>query len=72
MTLEPTELVTKADLDDLAAVLATIAGEARATPDIVRSAPHRAAIGPLDEAAAIDPERWALTHRAWRRRQRGR
>jgi glycine dehydrogenase subunit 2 len=30
----------------------------------VRSAPHRGPIGPLDEAAADDPERWAMTYRA--------
>ena len=68
MTLEPTELVSKADLDELADVLAAIAEEARTTPDVVRGAPHRTAVGPLDEAAANDPERWALTHRALRRK----
>jgi glycine dehydrogenase subunit 2 len=68
MTLEPTELVSKADLDELADVLTAIADEARATPEVVREAPHRAALGPLDEAAANDPERWALTHRALRRK----
>jgi glycine dehydrogenase subunit 2 len=68
MTLEPTEVVSKADLDELADVLAAIAEEARTTPDVVRGAPHRTAVGPLDEAAANDPERWALTHRALRRK----
>jgi glycine dehydrogenase subunit 2 len=68
MTLEPTELVSKADLDELANVLTAIAEEARSAPDVVRGAPHRTAVGALDEAAASDPERWALTHRALRRK----
>jgi glycine dehydrogenase subunit 2 len=68
MTLEPTELVSRADLDELAAVLGAVAEEARTTPELVRSAPHRTAVGPLDEAAANDPDRWALTHRALRRK----
>ncbi len=64
MTLEPTEMVSKADLEELAAVLRAIADEARTSPDVVRTAPHRGPIGPLDEAAADDPARWAMTWRA--------
>ena len=64
MTLEPTELVSKADLDELAAILAAIADEARTTPEVVRSAPHGGPVGALDDAAANDPDRWAMTHRA--------
>jgi len=64
MTLEPTEMVSRADLDELAAVLATIADEARTSPETVRTAPHRGPIAILDEAAADDPERWAMTWRA--------
>jgi glycine dehydrogenase subunit 2 len=64
MTLEPTEMVSRADLDELAAVLGAIAEEARTTPDVVRSAPHRGPIAILDEHAADDPERWAMTWRA--------
>ena len=51
-------------LMELAAVLATIAAEARSTPDVVRTAPHRGSIAILDEGAADDPERWAMTWRA--------
>lgn len=69
MTIEPTEMVSKADLDELAAILAGIAEEARTDPEVVRTAPHRAPIGPLDEGAANDPERWALTFMALRRRR---
>jgi glycine dehydrogenase subunit 2 len=64
MTLEPTEMVSREDLDELAAVLATIAEEARTSPDVVRGAPNRGPIGILDEHAADDPARWAMTWRA--------
>jgi glycine dehydrogenase subunit 2 len=72
MTLEPTEMVSRADLDELADVLAAIAEEARVSPDVVRSAPHRGPVGPLDEAAADDPERWAMTYRALVRKRAAR
>lgn len=69
MTLEPTEMVSKADLEELAAVLSTIAEEARTRPDVVRGAPHRGNIGVLDEAAADDPATWAMTARALKRKR---
>ena len=68
MTLEPTEMVSRADLDEAAAILAQVANEARTTPGLVRSAPHDGPIGPLDEAAADDPEPWAMTARALERK----
>ena len=58
-----------AALDDPADILAAIASEARTSPDVVRSAPHRGPIGPLDEDAADDPERWAMTARALARKR---
>jgi glycine dehydrogenase subunit 2 len=69
MTLEPTEMLARADLDQIAAVLADIASEARADPETVRTAPHRGVVGPLDESAADDPERWAMTWRALARKR---
>ena len=52
-----------------ASILATIASEARTSPDFVRGAPHRGPIGVLDEAAADDPARWAMTARALARKR---
>ena len=69
MTLEPTEMVSMADLDELALVLAEIAEEARTDPETVRTAPHRGPIAILDEDAADDPERWAMTWRALQRKR---
>jgi glycine dehydrogenase subunit 2 len=68
MTLEPTEMVSREDLDQIASVLATIADEARSEPETVRNAPHRAAVGQLDESAVDDHERWAMTWRALERK----
>ncbi len=71
MTLEPTEMVSKDDLDELAAILAAIADEARTAPAEVRSAPHRGPVAILDEEAADDPARWAMTWRALVRKRAG-
>jgi glycine dehydrogenase subunit 2 len=72
MTLEPSETYSRADLDTYAEILAQISREAYADPELVRSAPHRSTIHRIDPAPLDDPERWALTWRAYRRkRERG-
>ncbi len=68
-TIEPGESYTLDELDECVAILARIVEEAYTTPEIVRTAPHRAAVGKLDERAADDPERWAFTWRAWARKR---
>jgi glycine dehydrogenase subunit 2 len=68
MTLEPSETYSRADLDTYAEILAQISREAYADPELVRSAPHRSTIHRLDPAPLDDPERWALTWRAYRRK----
>jgi glycine dehydrogenase subunit 2 len=67
-TLEPTESLSRADLDDLVAALRQIAAEARTDPETVRRAPHAGPVHQIDEAAADDPSRWAMTWRAHRRK----
>jgi glycine dehydrogenase subunit 2 len=67
-TIEPGESYTLEELDQCVAILARIIEEARETPELVKSAPHRASVRRLDEAAADDPLRWAFTARAWRRK----
>jgi glycine dehydrogenase subunit 2 len=71
MTLEPAETVSRADLDTYAAVIAQVAREAYEDPELVRSAPHSAAVHYIDPAPMDDPARWALTWRAWRRKHGG-
>jgi glycine dehydrogenase subunit 2 len=68
MTLEPTEAYSKDDLDEYAAILGAIAQEAYVSPEVVKTAPHRSTIHRIDESSFDDPERWAITWRAYRRK----
>jgi glycine dehydrogenase subunit 2 len=52
MLIEPTETERLETLDAFADALLEIAREARATPDLVTSAPHSAPVRRLDEATA--------------------
>jgi glycine dehydrogenase subunit 2 len=70
-TLEPTESYSKADLDEYAAILAEVAREAYEEPDVVRTAPHRSTVHAIDHEVLDDPDRWAITWRAYRRKVRG-
>jgi glycine dehydrogenase subunit 2 len=71
-TPEPCETYSKADIDHWAAVLRRVAEEAYSDPELVRSAPHRSTISRMDPAPFDDPERWAMTWRAYLRKRRGR
>ncbi len=71
MTLEPSESYSRADLDDYADIIAEIGREAYRTPETVTSAPQRSTVHQLDQAPHDDPERWALTWRAYRRKRNG-
>jgi glycine dehydrogenase subunit 2 len=68
MTLEPTEAYSRADLDEYAAILRAVAGEAREAPEVVRTAPHRSTIHHVEHDSLDDPARWAITWRAYRRK----
>jgi glycine dehydrogenase subunit 2 len=67
-TLEPTESYSKAELDEYADVLAEVAREARETPEVVRTAPHRQTVHHTHHDDLDDPERWAITWRAYLRK----
>ena len=67
-TPEAGEMYSKADLDYWIAVLARISDEAYSTPEVVRSAPHNQAIHQLKPDALNDPDRWAMTWRAYQRK----
>ena len=68
MTLEPSESYSRADLDTYAAILRQISEEAYSDPDVVLSSPHRSTVHKLEGDTLNDPERWALTWRAYRRK----
>ena len=70
-TLEPTESFSKDDLDEYAAIMAHVAGEARTDPELVKAAPHNSTIHTIDHAPLDDPSQWAMTWRAYRRKVLG-
>src|SRR5262249_46077506 len=59
--VEPTEAESKATMDRFAAVMAQIAEQCAADPDLVRSAPHTQVVGRLDEVTAAGKRvlRWS-------------
>ena len=67
-TLEPTESYSRAELDEYAAILAHVAGEARENPGIVNSAPHNSTVHTIDHSVFDDPGKWAVTWRAYLRK----
>jgi glycine dehydrogenase subunit 2 len=68
-TFEPTESSSKEDLDWYAAVISQVCEEAYFVPDKVRTAPHQAPVNKVDASAFDDPDRWAMTWRAYLRKQ---
>jgi glycine dehydrogenase subunit 2 len=67
-TPEPGEMWSKEDIDYWIDVLAHVCAEAYADPQVVLTAPHNQAIHKLDYTGANDPDSWATTWRAYRRK----
>ena len=68
VTLEPSESYSRADLDDYAEIIAEISREAYEEPETVLGAPYRSTVHQMDATPHDDPERWALTWRAYLRK----
>jgi glycine dehydrogenase subunit 2 len=68
VTLEPSESYSRADLDEYAEIMTKISQEAYEEPETVLEAPHRSTVHQMDPAPHDDPERWALTWRAYLRK----
>ncbi|MDD2216773.1 MAG: glycine dehydrogenase subunit 2, partial [Eubacteriales bacterium] len=69
-TPEPCETYSKEDLEYWAAALAQCVKEAYEDPEFVKNAPHAMAISKItDDSIAEDPERWACTYRAYRKKR---
>jgi len=64
-TIEPTESYSKAELDEYVEALEHIVEEARTEPELVKSAPHNSVVHKIDESWFDDPEKWAITWRAY-------
>ena len=67
-TLEPTESFSQSDLDEYAAILEHVAGEARIDPDLVRHAPYNLPVHHINASGLDDPAQWAITWRAYLRK----
>ncbi len=68
MTLEPTESYSKADLDEYVAVLNQISAEAYTYPEIIKTAPHNCTVHQTQQEPFDNPDEWAVTWRAYRRK----
>jgi glycine dehydrogenase subunit 2 len=67
-TPEAGEMYSKEDLDEWIGVIAAIVDEAYANPERVKSAPHAQPIHQIKSAPLEDPQAWAMTWRAYRRK----
>lgn len=67
-TPEAGEMWSKEDIDYWIDVLAQISDEAYSDPEKVKSAPHNQAKAKLKGETLDDPERWATTWRAYKRK----
>ena len=64
-TIEPTESYSKAELDEYVEGLKQVVKEAYNDPDKVKNAPHNSVVHKIDESTLDDPEKWAITWRAY-------
>ncbi len=72
-TPEPCETYDKRDLDEWAATIKKVSDEAYDDPDVVREAPHAQPIDQMRRTEAMeDPEQWAFTWRAYKKKVLGR
>jgi len=67
-TPEPPESNSKEDIDDFADAIQQISDEAYTNPQIFEDAPHNCAISRVDLSPARDPQKWALTWRAYKKK----
>lgn len=64
-TPETGEMYSKEDIDYWAAVLEQISKEAYSDPQIVKTAPHNQTIHKINTEALNDPQKWAMTWKAY-------
>ncbi len=70
-TPEPSESTSKEELDRFAEVLRAVCQEAYRSRGVFREAPHNCSVHLVDQTAATDPQKWALTWRAYVRKRGG-
>jgi len=68
-SIEPTESYSKDELDEYIEGLEKIVEEAYENPDKVKNAPYNSVIHKCDHSTLDDPEKWAITWRAYLKKQ---
>lgn len=68
VTLEPTESYSQNELDEYLEIMKSVAQECYLDPENVKKAPHRSTVHKIDPEPLDDPEQWAITWRAYRRK----
>jgi glycine dehydrogenase subunit 2 len=69
-TLEPTEAYAKTEIDEYIAGLRQVSDEAYKDPEFVKGAPYNSTIGKIDHSTLDDPEKWAVTWRAYLKKKK--
>jgi glycine dehydrogenase subunit 2 len=69
-TLEPTESYAKAEIDEYIAGLQQVSDEAYKDPEFVKGAPYNSTIGKIDHSTLDDPDKWAVTWRAYLKKKK--
>ncbi|MGD9347326.1 MAG: aminomethyl-transferring glycine dehydrogenase subunit GcvPB [Candidatus Aminicenantes bacterium] len=69
-TIEPTESYSKDELDEYIAGLEKVVEEAYANPEKVKNAPYNSVVHKIDPSTLDDPEKWAITWRAYLKKRK--
>ncbi len=69
-SIEPTESYSKAELDEYLAGLEKTVNEAYEDPDKVKNAPYQSVVHKIDPNPLDDPKKWAVTWRAYLKKQK--
>ncbi|MBW1802899.1 MAG: aminomethyl-transferring glycine dehydrogenase subunit GcvPB [Deltaproteobacteria bacterium] len=69
-TIEPTEAYSKDEIDEYFAGLEQVVKEAYENPEIVKNAPYNSVVHKIDPSWLDDPEKWAITWRAYLKKHR--
>ena len=64
-TIEPTESYSRDELDEYLMGLRKVVEEAYENPEKVKNAPYNSVVHKIDNSPMDDPERWAITWRAY-------
>ena len=68
-TIEPGESYSLVEIEEYIAVISDIIDKARQASNIVTDAPYKTAMRKDSGEAAQSPDQWAMTWRAWQRKQ---